>query len=112
MANDADAAWGNAAIAGFGIGRPATAPHLDPAANALPLAGPKATAIAERRFEISPETLVMAASDEVPLLIAYGAPAAVVGRGQSRFAVGLLGAILAIACAMILAVSLSGGFGL
>ena len=87
------------------------APVIDPAANALPLADAEAAARAERTFRIAPETLVLAASDEVPLLIAHGVPGAVVGRGQGRFVVGLLGAILAIASAMVVALSLSGGFG-
>ena len=52
----------------------------------------------------------MAASDEVPLLIAHGVPGAVVERGQTQFTVGLLGAILAIVSAMIVAIDLSGGF--
>ena len=56
-------------------------------------------------------TLVLAASDEVPLLIAYGIPGAVVERGQTQFLVGLLGAVLAIASAMVFAIDLSGGFG-
>ena len=67
--------------------------------------------MAERRFSISPDALVIAASDEVPLLIAYGTPSAVVGRDEARFAVGLLGAGLAIASALVLALSLGGGLG-
>jgi hypothetical protein len=112
LADDPDAAWGNAAIPGFGIGRPVTTPDIDPAADPLPLATADAAAIAERRFEIAPETLVLASSEEVPLLIGYGTPTAVVGRGQTRFLVGLLGAVLAIASAMVLAISLDGGLGL
>jgi hypothetical protein len=112
LADDPDAAWGNAAIPGFGIGRPVTTPDIDPAADPLPLATADAAAIAERRFEIAPETLVLASSEEVPLLIGYGTPTAVVGRGQTRFLVGLLGAVLAIASAMVLATSLDGGLGL
>ena len=105
-------AWGNAAIPGFGIGRPVVAPVIDPAANALPLADAEAAARAERTFRIAPETLVLAASDEVPLLIAHGIPGVVVGRGQGRFLVGLLGAVLAIASAMVVALSLGGGLGI
>jgi hypothetical protein len=111
LSDDPEAAWGNAAIPGFGIGRPVTTPQIDPAANPLPLATAEAAAIAERRFEIAPETLILAASEEVPLLIAYGTPTAVVSRDQNRFLVGLLGAILAIASALVLAIGLSGGFG-
>ena len=38
---DPQVAWGNAAIPGFGIGRPIRAARIDPAANPLPLAGPR-----------------------------------------------------------------------
>ena len=65
----------------------------------------------QRTFEIAPETLVLAASADVPLLIAHGVPGAVVERGQMQFTVGLLGAVLAIVSAMVVAIDLSGGFG-
>lgn len=111
LADDPASAWGNAAIPGFGIGRPVAAPDLDPAANPLPIAGVDEAARATRTFEIPPETLVMAAADDVPLLIASGVPGAVVERGQMQFTVGLLGAVLAIVSAMVVAIDLSGGFG-
>ena len=111
LVDDPAAAWGNAAIPGFGIGRPVATPVIDPAANALPLADPETAARVERTFRIAPETLILAASDEVPLLIAHGVPDVVVGRGQGRFMVGLLGAVLAIASAMVVALSLGGGVG-
>ena len=38
LADDPAAAWGNAAIPGFGIGRPVSRPTIDPAAHPLPLA--------------------------------------------------------------------------
>jgi hypothetical protein len=106
---DADDAWGNAAIPGFGIGRPVTAAKLDPAANPLPLSSPAEAALARSTFEIEPETLVLAASAEVPLLIAYGTPGAVMERSQLRFTIGLLGAVLAIMSAMVLAVMIGRG---
>ena len=112
LADDPAAAWGNAAIPGFGIGRPVVEPTIDPAANLLPLADPAEASRTARTFEIAPETLVLAASEEVPLLIAYGVPGLVVERGQDRFVIGLLGAILAIASAMVLAVNVGGGFAL
>jgi len=111
LADDPTEAWGNAAIPGFGIGRPVTEPDLDPAANPLPIAGSAEADQAKRTFEIAPETLVIAASPEVPLLIAHGLPGAVIERGQLQFTIGLLGAVLAIASAMVVAVDLSGGFG-
>jgi hypothetical protein len=111
LADDPAAAWGNAAIPGFGIGRPVVEPEIDPAAHRMPLADAQEAARAERTFEIAPETLVLVASREVPLLIAYGVPGAVVERGQDRFLVGLLGAVLAIFSAMVVAISLGRGFG-
>jgi hypothetical protein len=63
----------------------------------------------ERTFDIKPEALVVAASPDVGLLVSLGAPGAVVAREESRFLVGLLGAILAIVSAVALASSLSGG---
>lgn len=112
LADDSADAWGNAAIPGFGIGRPVATPEIDPAADRLPLATAEEAARAERTFEISPETLVLASSAEVPLLIAYGTPDSVVERSQLRFAVGLLGAVLAITSAIVLAVMINGGLGL
>ena len=109
LADDPTDAWGNAAIPGFGIGRPVAAPSIDPMANPLPLATAEQAALARRTFEIEPETLVLASSREVPLLIAYGTPGAVMERGQLRFTLGLLGAVLAIASAMVFAVMLNGG---
>ncbi len=111
LVGDAATAWGNAAIAGFGIGRPVSAPTIDPDANPLPVADAATAAVTARRFEIAPETLVIAASAEVPLLIAFGVPGTVVARGRDRFTLGLIGAVLAIASAMVLAVSVSGGVG-
>ncbi len=109
LADDPEAAWGNAAIPGFGIGHPVTAPVIDPAAHPLPIATATEAAQAERTFAIAPDTLVLAAAAEVPLLIAYGSPGQVVRRSQARFFVGLLGAILAIASAMAVAIILGGG---
>jgi hypothetical protein len=111
LATDPEDAWGNAAIPGFGIGRPVRTAEIDPAANPLPLAGPDESARIERTFEIDPETLVVAASDEVPLLVAYGTPDAASGRQQDRFLLGLVGAVVSVVSAMVFAVMLGGGFG-
>lgn len=108
LASSPAAAWGNAAIAGFGVGRPVRTPDLDPAAAPLPLAGDTERARIERTFEIAPETLVLASSAEVPLLIAHGAPGEVVERSRLTLAIGLLGAVLAIGSAMALALAVGG----
>jgi hypothetical protein len=111
LADDPAEAWGNAAIAGFGIGRPVTQPELDLGVHALPLAAPDEAARTRQMFDIAPDALVLAASAEVPLLIAHGIPGEIVARGQTQFIVGLLGAVLAIASAMVFAIDLGGGFG-
>jgi hypothetical protein len=104
-------AWGNAAIAGFGIGRPVRDPELHPDAYEPPIAGAIEADRAERTFTISPEALILAAAPDAPLLIAAGAPEVAASRHEQRFLVGLLGALLAIGSAMALAIMLGGGFG-
>jgi hypothetical protein len=96
-------AWGNAAIPGFGIGRPARRPELDPDADVPPLAEPAAVAEAEARFEIPPGELVLAASPDHPLAILAGTPGEAQARESGRVLVGLAGAGLAIASAVVLA---------
>ena len=112
LVTDPAMAWGNAAIPGFGIGQPVRTAALDPAANPLPLAGSEDAARFERTFHIAPEALVLASAPDIPLLVAHGVPGSVVGRHQDRFLVGLLGAILAIASGIALAVVLAGGVSL
>ena len=107
LAPDAANAWGNAAIPGFGIGRPVSAPRLHEEADWPIIADAAEAAETERRFEISPETFVIVASTEVPLLIAAGVPGAAGERHQDRFLVGLLGAALAIVSAVVLALGLA-----
>ncbi len=102
-------AWGNAAIEGFGIGKPVRPPELDPAANPPPPADPELAARATAAFAIAPDALILAASEEVPLLISLGAPTQVAARQQWQFVLGLGGGALAIGSAMALALMLQGG---
>lgn len=111
LETDPAEAWGNAAIPGFGIGRPVSAPELDPAATAPPLADAETATRYERTFTIAPDALVLAASGEVPLRISLGSPAAAAGRHRQAFVVGLLGAVVAIVSAMALAVMVGGAAG-
>ncbi len=100
-------AWGNAAIPGFGIGRPAREPELDPGAH-RPVVVPDAAPRAAARFNIAADTLVIAATDGAPLIIAEGAPSAAAAREQGQFLLGLLGAALAVGSAIVGAVILGG----
>jgi hypothetical protein len=101
-------AWGNAAIPGFGIGRPTRAPELDPEADVPNLAHPEEAAATEDRFVIPAGELVMAASPGRALIVASGTPGEARAREDARVLVGLAGAALAIACAMVLAVTVQG----
>jgi len=109
LLQDPAEAWGNAAIPGFGIGRPLTPPELDPAADSLPPGDPALAARARDAFDIAPASIVLASAVDAPLLVSLGAPGAVVARGQGQFLVGLLGAVVAIGSAVVLAFLLSGG---
>lgn len=101
-------AWGNAAIPGFGIGRPVTAPELDAAAMPPALADVATAERFERTFGIGPRELVLAVGPDRPMLVSFGAPAVAVGRGRDRFIVGLGGAVLAISSAIGLAAVVGG----
>jgi hypothetical protein len=103
-------AWGNAAIPGFGIGRPARAPELDPEADAPVLASRAETAAAEVRFEIPAGELVVAAAPQHPLAIIAGTAAEAATREDAQVLLGMVGAALAITSAVILALALPGGF--
>jgi hypothetical protein len=104
----AEEAWGNAAIPGFGIGKPVREPELHPEADRPALAPEEQAREAAARFDIHPDTLVLAVTQDSPLLIAEGAPEAIVAREQGRFLVGLLGAVLAVSSAIVAAVVIGG----
>jgi hypothetical protein len=103
-------AWGNAAIPGFGIGRPARAPELHPEADLPVLASRAEATAAEVRFEIPRGELVVAAAPEHPLAIMAGSPGEAVTREDAKVLLGMAGAALAIASAVVLALALPGGF--
>ncbi len=101
-------AWGNAAIPGFGIGRPTRTPDLDPGATAPTIAGETEAAAAEARFDIPSGELVMAAVADGPLAIIVGTPDDARVRADTKVLLGLAGAALAIGSAMVLALALPG----
>lgn len=112
LAASPEEAWGNAAIPGFGIGRPTRAPTLDPAASAPVLATVAEADRTARTFDITPGSLVLAGQPGQRLLVTLGTPAAAAQRADDRFILGLLGAGLSIASALALAWLLSTGLGL
>lgn len=102
-------AWGNAAIPGFGIGRPERPPELDPGVAQPELAAPSQVAAAARTFDLAPDVLVIATAPDAGLHVAAGTPTLAAGREEGRFLLGLLGAALAIASAVALALTLAAG---
>ncbi len=111
LAASPEQAWGNAAIPGFGIGRPTRPPTLDPAAARPELATAAEAARAERTFDIRPESLILASGPAGRLLVTAGTPARAEQRADDRFMLGLLGGALSIVSAVALAWLLSTGFG-
>ncbi len=116
MAATPEEAWGNAAIPGFGIGHPTRAPELDPDADRpSTLSATEAEAAearAEARFVIGPDELVVGQPEGDGQLVVYpGTPVEAVDRERDTLLVGLLGAILAIGAAMLMAAQLSGVLG-
>jgi hypothetical protein len=105
-------AWGNAAIPGFGIGRPTRPPQLDPAAIAPPLATAEEPAAGTSlAFDLPPGALVFGRADGAPLVVAMGTPAAIEAAHANGFVVGIGGAVLAVASAVILALAVDGKLG-
>ena len=112
LATSPEDAWGNAAIPGFGIGQPTRSPELDPDADEPPIASPAAAeaaeAAADARFVIGPDELVVGQPEGEGQLVIYpGTPAEAVERERSTLLVGLLGAVLAIGAALLVAAQLS-----
>ena len=103
-----DAAWGNAAIPGFGVGRPASAPVLDPAPDVPALAEPAFVARARETFEIQTDQLVVAAMDESPLAVYAGTPDIAHAHEQEAYLLGLAGAFVAIVAALVIALVVTG----
>jgi hypothetical protein len=111
LADDPAEAWGNAAIPGFGIGQPVRPPELEAGVAVPAIAAPEAAAVAAAMFDISPDVLVLASTDDAPLLIAGGGPAEAAERSSDAFLLGLLGAVLAIGSAIVLALTLGPRLG-
>lgn len=110
LAATPEEAWGNAAIPGFGIGRPVTQPRIDPAAASPRLATEEEARRAEETFDIAPGDLVIAAAPDAPLVVALGEPGVAAARHTTRFLVGLVGALVSIASAVLLALAVDGLF--
>ena len=112
LAGSPEEAWGNAAIPGFGIGRPTRPPELDPAAAPPTLATPEEAASAARlAFDLPQGALVVGPAEGTSLVVAMGTPAAIEASHTTGFVVGIGGAVLAVASAVVLALVVDGRLG-
>lgn len=112
LAGSPEEAWGNAAIPGFGIGRPTRPPELDPKATPPILASPaEAAAASPLAFDLPPGALVVGAAEGTPLVVAAGTPSAIEEAHTTGFVVGIGGAVLAVASAVVLALVVDGRLG-
>jgi hypothetical protein len=111
LADSPEEAWGNAAIPGFGIGRPTRQPELDPAATQPQLAGADAAPAASLAFDLPSGTLVFGSAEDMPLVVAVGTPAGIEAAHTTGFVIGIGGALLAVVSAAILALIVDGRLG-
>ncbi len=110
LARSAREAWGNAAIPGFGIGRPVEKPVLDPGVRAPEPPDPATVRRAKEAFDVPPETLVITTDPSRQLTVYAGSPAAATSFDRSAYLRGLAGGALAIVSVLVLAVAAKGGF--
>jgi hypothetical protein len=107
LADSAESAWGNAAIPGFGIGRPTRAPDLDPAVQSVEVADPAEHEAAMEQHRIRDDALVLAHGQSGTFAVYRGDVAAATGYHDPAFILGLVGIAMSIFCATALGVMLS-----
>ena len=100
LAASPEEAWGNAAIPGFGIGQPTLQPDLHPQAHRPEPLGEEAHDEALARYDIPDEELVLSRGQRGELAIYAGAPRTATMHHDFAFVLGVLGAIMAVVCAL------------
>lgn len=108
LASSPDEAWGNAAIPGFGIGKPTQRPELDSEARMPRIGTEEAHEEALARHDIPPEELVLARGPGGSLAVYKGAPAVATQHHDFAFFLGLVGALMTVVCALALGAILGG----
>ncbi len=108
LAASPEEAWGNAAIPGFGIGAPTLAPQLDEDAYRPEPRGDAAHKQALARYDIPDEELVLSRGQKGEMAIYGGAPTEAVMHHDFAFALGVMGAVMAVFCALGLGAILTG----
>jgi hypothetical protein len=108
LAASPEEAWGNAAIPGFGIGAPTVTPALDPRARPQAGLGDEAHAEALARYDIPADELVLTRDPKGEMAIYAGPPQQAVMQHDFAFALGVMGALMAVFCALGLGAVLTG----
>ena len=91
--------------------RPTAGRSRDRAARPLPIAAAADAAAATATFDIPFGELVVAAVPGSPLVVRIGSPGEAVARDRGALTQGLVGAVIAIASALALALAAQGAFG-
>lgn len=108
LAASPEEAWGNAAIPGFGIGAPTVRPELDERAHQPEPLGEEAHESAIAKYDIPDEELVLSRGDRGEMAVYMGAPTEAVMHHDFAFALGVMGAVMAVFCALGLGAILTG----
>jgi hypothetical protein len=108
LAGSPEEAWGNAAIPGFGIGRPTERPALDPDARTPELADPAAYDESMAPYEIPDGSLVLAKAPGSSMAVYLGTPAIATRQHDLAFLLGIVGAVMAVASALGMGALLTG----
>ncbi|MEA2026917.1 MAG: hypothetical protein U9O18_09515 [Chloroflexota bacterium] len=102
LAASPEEAWGNAAIPGFGIGMPTAQPELDPDVQAPDIPADDVHQEALEKYDIPDEELVLSRGLKGGLAIYAGTPQAATQHHDFAFMVGIIGAVMAVICALAL----------
>jgi hypothetical protein len=108
LAGSPEEAWGNAAIPGFGIGRPTEPPELDPDARTPQLAEPAAYEDSMESYTIPADSLVLAKAPGGSMAVYLGEPAVATRQHDLAFLLGIVGGIVAVASALGMGALLTG----
>jgi hypothetical protein len=108
LAATPEEAWGNAAIPGFGIGRPTRDPKLDAGVAAPAVTeDPEAHREALQRHAIPADTLVVARGSGGTFAVYKGSPELATRHHDAAFALGLMGIVMAASSALVLGMMLT-----
>jgi hypothetical protein len=108
LAASPEEAWGNAAIPGFGIGAPTAEPELDERARQIEAQGEDAHKEALAKYDIPEEELVLSRGHTGDMAVYMGGPKEAVMHHDFAFALGVMGALMAVLCALGLGAILNG----